>query len=222
MAINPQQTFANYVLTKIVPSLGGSSSASNLEWNAKKFLGQVPGESLDAATYAERTQSDLSAAAAAQPGNGEIASALNTLSERFGIAPVAAQVAGAPAPMSSGHSGGGVSSGGGSGHTASAESGATVAQATEAAQASGGDFDVNQFLSDKAGETDEELAWDTSVVDLLKLLGKDHSVAARRRYMDELGLDPSSAGSAEGNEDLRAALMDSLTASNGRWPSNLA
>jgi len=41
----------------------------------------------------------------------------------------------------------------------------------------------------------------------LKLFGKDSSVSARKTYMTALGLDAATAGSAEGNEALRNALL---------------
>lgn len=228
MAINPQQTFANYILSKVAPACSGTT-ASNLEWNAKKFLGQVPGETLDAATYAERTMADLEAAAAA--GNSDASGAIATLSERFGIARSAGNVASSSSSGGSGHTGGGVSGGGGSGHSGHSGSGERSSELGAGAGSSGGgasgggegggDFDIFAFLSSKADEADEELSWDTSVVDLLKLLGKDHSKSARAGYMEALDLDSSSAGSAEGNEDLRLALMDELAANRGEWPSKL-
>ncbi|MBS0659615.1 MAG: DUF3597 family protein [Verrucomicrobia bacterium] len=211
MAINPQQTFANFILSKVVPALGGQASASNLEWNAKKFLGQVPGESLDAATYAERTLADLEAAAAAAPGNADIANAFTTLSERFGVGR-------AVASSSSSLEGAGA---GGSGGSGSGGEKSSEGAADSAGGGGGGDFDIYGFLSQKADEADEDLSWDTSVVDLLKLLGQDSSVSARRGYMEALDLDPKKAGSAEGNEDLHAALMDELAASRGEWPAKL-
>ena len=68
----------------------------------------------------------------------------------------------------------------------------------------------------------EALDWKRSVVDLLKLYGKDSSVGARKHYMAALGLDAGTAGTAEGNEALRSALLKSIAANGGHLPSNLA
>lgn len=220
MAINPQQTFANFILSKVVPALGGKASASNLEWNAKKFLGQVPGETLDAATYAERTLADLEAAEEAAPGNADIASAMGTLSERFGVSRA---VASSSADNGSGHTGGGSSAGSdsGSGHTGGGEKASEMAEDAGGGGGSKGDFDIYEFLSKKAEESDEDLNWETSVVDLLKLLGQDSSAMSRRQYMEVLDLDPKRSGTPDGNEDLRVALMDELAANGGEWPAKL-
>jgi len=220
MAINPQQTFANFILSKVVPALGGKASASNLEWNAKKFLGQVPGETLDAATYAERTLADLEAAAAAAPGHADIASAFDTLSERFGVSRA---VASSSSDNASGHSGGGTSAGSdsGSGHTGGGEKASEMAEDAGGGGGSKGDFDVYDFLSKKAEASDEDLNWETSVVDLLKLLGQDSSALSRRHYMEVLDLDPKRSGTPDGNEDLRVAIMDELAANGGEWPAKL-
>src|SRR5262249_20688220 len=91
MALNPQQVFANHILQKVVPSLQGNpwvaTYVANLEANAKRFLGQTPGETLDAKTYAERTRADLAGIAAALGSNagGDITSSLAQVAERFGL-----------------------------------------------------------------------------------------------------------------------------------------
>src|SRR5215475_12817700 len=101
MALNPQQVFANHILQKVVPSLQGNTwvttYVANLEANAKRFLGQVPGETLDAKTYAERTRADLGGIAAALGSNAgaDITSCLALVAERFGLAAPAAGATGA-------------------------------------------------------------------------------------------------------------------------------
>ncbi len=191
--MNPQQIFANHILQKVVPSLQGNTwvatYVANLESNAGRFLGQVPGETLDAKTYGERTKADLAGIASALGSNtsGDITSCLAQVSERFELAAPAA----APA-------------------TAQAGGGSTVA------------FDLNSVLGAKAQAAGEALDWKRSVVDLLKLYGKDSSVSARKHYMAALSLDAGTAGTAEGNEALRTALLKTLAANNGNLPSNIA
>ncbi len=211
MSLNPQQIFANFVLQKVVPSLPAGAAATNLEWNSKKFLGQVPGETLDAATYGGRVQSDLEQSLAANPGNAELTNAIATVAERFGLAPSAANVA-ASAHGASAHSGGGAPAG----------DLASVAAAAQAGVGAAASVDINEVLSAKADAAGESLAWDTSVVDLLKLMGKESSVSARRGFMTALGLDAGTAGTADGNEALRQALMGALASTGGHWPAGLA
>ncbi len=83
-------------------------------------------------------------------------------------------------------------------------------------------FDINAALAAKVAAAGEALDWKRSVVDLLKLYGKDSSVGARKHYMAALGLDAGTAGTAEGNEALRSALLKSIAANGGHLPSNLA
>ncbi|OAI43007.1 hypothetical protein AYO41_00355 [Verrucomicrobia bacterium SCGC AG-212-E04] len=204
MALNPQQVFANHVLQKVVPSLQGNAAVatqvSNLEWNAKKFLGQVAGETLDATTYGERTRADLAAIAAAlgAAAGADVTSNLAGVAERFGLS-AATAVASAPP--------GGSSVGSGAAHVG----GASTAS-----------VDVDAMLAAKAETAREDLDWQNSVVDLLKLLGKDSSMGARKRYMAALGLDAHSAGSEEGNTALHGALLSALAANSGNLPANVA
>ena len=197
MALNPQQIFANHVLQKVVPSLQGNPAVatyvSNLDANAKKFLGQMPGETLDAKTYGERTRSDLAGVAAALGSNvdADITSTLASVAERFGLSPAAGSSAASVATA----------------HTAGASTVAT---------------DVGSLLAARVEAAGEDLDWKNSVVDLLKLFGKDSSVVARRSYMTSLGLDAHSAGSAEGNTALHDALLKTIAANGGNLPSNLS
>ena len=205
MALNPQQVFANHILQKVVPPLQGNAAVAaqltNLEWNAKKFLGQIAGETLDAKTYGERTKADLGAIAAALGGNAgdDIKSSLASVAERFGLSAstaVAAAPAGAPSVGSVG--------------SAHAGSASTVS------------VDVDAILAAKAETAGEDLDWQNSVVDLLKLLGKDSSMGARKHYMTALGLDAGSAGSEAGNTALHGALLNALAANGGNLPANVA
>lgn len=195
MAMTPQQTFANHILQKVVPSLQGNTwvatYVANLEANAKRFLGQTPGETLDETTYAERTRADLAGIAAALGSNAgaDITSSLALVADRFGLAAASTTVAEA--------------------HGQGVDTGTVT-------------FDINQVLNDKMKAAGEALDWKHSVVDLLKLFGKDSGVSARKQYMTALGLDAGSAGSAEGNEALRIALLKSIATNGGHLPSNLA
>jgi hypothetical protein len=85
--------------------------------------------------------------------------------------------------------------------------------------------DLNAMLSNKAEDADEHLSWKTSVVDLLKLVGKDSSHEARERYAIELGFPEDqidSTSSAQLNTWLHQHLMTTLAQNGGNLPSNLA
>ncbi len=62
------------------------------------------------------------------------------------------------------------------------------------------------------------LNWRTSIVDLLKLLGLDSSLAARKELAGELLYKP---GSAEWNIGLHKQVMRSIAANGGTLPADL-
>lgn len=62
--------------------------------------------------------------------------------------------------------------------------------------------------------------WRTSIVDLLKLLHMDSSLAARTELADELGVHAGPAGSAEQNIALHKAVMRKLAENGGRVPDS--
>lgn len=57
--------------------------------------------------------------------------------------------------------------------------------------------------------------YQTSIVDLLKLLDLDSSLSARKELADELGVHAGADGSAEQNIALHRAVMDQLAANGG-------
>ena len=63
--------------------------------------------------------------------------------------------------------------------------------------------------------------YQTSIVDLLKLLDLDSSLAARKELADELDVHAGTDGSAEQNIALHRAVMDKLAANGGVVPDNL-
>jgi hypothetical protein len=194
MALNPQQIFANHILQKVVPSLQGNAFVTTYAANLEANTRQFLAGSLDAKTYGERTRSDLAGVAAALGSNagGDVTSSLASVVERFGLS-AATAVAAAPA-----------------------------AAAVHAGGASTVSVDVSAILAAKAETASEDLDWQNSVVDLLKLLGKDSSLGARKRYMTALGLDAHAAGSEDGNTALHGALLNALAANGGNLPANVA
>lgn len=63
--------------------------------------------------------------------------------------------------------------------------------------------------------------WRTSIVDLLKLLGLDSSLNARKSLVDELGVHAGANGSAEENIALHKAVMAKLAANSGKVPAEM-
>ena len=63
--------------------------------------------------------------------------------------------------------------------------------------------------------------WRTSIVDLMKLLGIDSSLANRKELAQELGYTGELDGSAEMNIWLHKAVMRELAANGGKVPADL-
>jgi hypothetical protein len=63
--------------------------------------------------------------------------------------------------------------------------------------------------------------YQTSIVDLLKLLDLDSSLSARKELAGELGVHAGADGSAEQNIALHRAVMDKLAANGGVVPDSL-
>ena len=64
--------------------------------------------------------------------------------------------------------------------------------------------------------------YQTSIVDLLKLLDLDSSLSARKELGDELGVQAGADGSAEQNIALHKAVMAKLAENGGKVPAGLA
>ena len=68
----------------------------------------------------------------------------------------------------------------------------------------------------------EKLNWRTSIVDLLKLLGLDSSLAARKELATELGCPADKMGdSAQMNMWLHKAVLKRLAENGGNVPADL-
>jgi pyocin large subunit-like protein len=63
--------------------------------------------------------------------------------------------------------------------------------------------------------------WQSSIVDLLKLLDIDSSLAARKELAEELGVHAGADGSAEQNIALHRAVMRKLAENGGVVPDSL-
>ena len=99
---------------------------------------------------------------------------------------------------------------------------ATSAMATAAeTPAPISEVDVEAILSAEAAKAGQDLNWRTSIVDLMKLLGIDSSLANRKELAQELGYTGELNGSAEMNIWLHKAVMRELAANGGKVPADL-
>jgi 3-oxoacyl-ACP reductase-like protein len=120
----------------------------------------------------------------------------NLLSKIFGQQTAAAATpspaaAGAPAPASSG----------------SAPPAATV--------------DVTAILDDLTTKNPEKLDWRKSIVDLMKLVGMDSSLAARKELAKELNYTGDTSDSAKMNVWLHKEVLRKISENGGKVPNEL-
>jgi hypothetical protein len=93
-----------------------------------------------------------------------------------------------------------------------------VASATPAVPA---DFDVAGYLNELRGQTTEKLDWTVSIVDLMKLVGMDSSLSARKELAKELGYGEDMKDSAKMNIWLHKQVMQQIAKHGGKLPAEL-
>jgi hypothetical protein len=81
--------------------------------------------------------------------------------------------------------------------------------------------DVEAVLAGLAARNPQPLDWRHSIVDLMKLVELDSSLASRKALAQELGYPGTPDGSAEMNLWLHRAVMRRLAESGGRVPDDL-
>lgn len=81
--------------------------------------------------------------------------------------------------------------------------------------------DVGAVLSEMASMKDGGGNYQTSIVDLLKLLDLDSSLSARKELAQELNVHAGEDGSAEQNIALHKAVMAKLAENGGMVPDSL-
>lgn len=81
--------------------------------------------------------------------------------------------------------------------------------------------DVGAVLSEMASMKGGGGNYQTSIVDLLKLLDLDSSLSARKQLAEELNVHAGSDGSAEENIALHQAVMSKLAENGGIVPDSL-
>ena len=81
--------------------------------------------------------------------------------------------------------------------------------------------DVEAVLTAMAEKNPQKLNWRTSIVDLMKLVGMESSLAERKELATELGYPGAKDGSAEMNIWLHKAVMKKLAENGGKVPADL-
>lgn len=105
--------------------------------------------------------------------------------------------------------------------TAPAQTTAVPAAPVPTAPQPASEVDVDAILSGLAAKSEQKLNWRTSIVDLMKLLGLDSSLAERKGLAQELGYTGAIDGSAEMNIWLHKQVMRELAANGGKVPAEL-
>jgi len=85
----------------------------------------------------------------------------------------------------------------------------------------GSEVHVEQILTTLAASKPDASNWQTSIVDLLKVLDLDPSLENRKELANELNVHAGADGSAEQNTALHRAVMAKFEESGGKVPDSL-
>ena len=96
-----------------------------------------------------------------------------------------------------------------------------VVEAAPAIPAVPADFDVAGYLSGLGSQSKEKLDWQVSIVDLMKLVGMDSSLSARKELAKELHYEGDTADSAKMNIWLHKQVMQQVAKNGGKLPDTL-
>ena len=99
--------------------------------------------------------------------------------------------------------------------------GTVTATAPAPAPAAPQNVDVGAVLSEMASMKGGGSNYQSSIVDLLKLLDMDSSLSARKELANELNVHAGADGTAEENIALHKAVMDKLAENGGVIPDSL-
>ncbi|MEW6021650.1 MAG: DUF3597 domain-containing protein [Pseudomonadota bacterium] len=98
---------------------------------------------------------------------------------------------------------------------------AAPAPAAAPAAAPAQQVDVEEILNAKLKASGQQLNWRTSIVDLMKLLDLDSSLAARKELAAELHYSGDTSDSASMNIWLHKQVMKKLAENGGKVPADL-
>lgn len=82
-------------------------------------------------------------------------------------------------------------------------------------------LDVEAVLTFMATQNKQKLNWQTSIVDLMKLLGMESSLSERRELADELGFTGDKQDTATMNMWLHKEVMRQFAANGGKVPASM-
>lgn len=98
---------------------------------------------------------------------------------------------------------------------------AAPASTTAASPAAASTVDVASVLDNAVKNSGQKLNWKTSIVDLMKALNLDSSLASRKELASELGYTGSTSDSAAMNMWLHKQVIQKLKDNGGKVPSDL-
>jgi hypothetical protein len=97
----------------------------------------------------------------------------------------------------------------------------TSAAAPASPAAAAPPVDVESVLNDMAKKNPEKLNWRTSIVDLMKLVGMDSSLTARKELAQELNYTGNTNDSASMNMWLHKQVMRKIAENGGKLPADM-
>jgi hypothetical protein len=109
----------------------------------------------------------------------------------------------------------------GAGAAAGGAGAGTASPAASAPAAPAQSVDVAAIVDKAAAAKGEKLEWRTSIVDLMKALDIDSSLAARKDLAKELGYSGDMNDSASMNVWLHKQVMSKLAANGGKLPPEI-
>ena len=83
------------------------------------------------------------------------------------------------------------------------------------------DVDVGGILDFMNDQRDQKLNWQTSIVDLMKLVGLESSLAERKQLADELGYTGDKSDTASMNIWLHKQVIQKIRDNGGQLPTDL-
>ena len=95
------------------------------------------------------------------------------------------------------------------------------APATPGATAPAATVDVTAILDDLASKNPEKLDWRKSIVDLMKLVGMDSSLASRKELAKDLNYTGDTGDSAAMNIWLHKVVIRKIADNGGKVPNEL-
>jgi hypothetical protein len=144
-------------------------------------------------------------------------SIMNKIFHRDAVAAPSSSAASAAAPQGAPQHAQAAAAPGGAARTSTATSSPAAPASSGSAQA----VDVEAVLGGMAAMNGQKLDWQHSIVDLMKLLDLDSSLAARKELARELNYTGDTGDSAKMNIWLHKQVMQKLADNGGKVPESL-